>query len=316
MDRTLSSPLIDLKMPSPKIDAMVLCMDLSEEPSSFDQSSSMIKLNRNGSEVHISIEENLAQPLKIMASFDHQIFLNLAEGIKAQVILDVKPSCSLHVHLKSKTNLVLYFFLHENHQVPHNSRIDVDENAHLTIFDIGTFADQTDRSMEVFLAGEQARVVYFGLDQLNKNAKKTSKLTIYHRKPNTHSKQIFRGIYADAAQGTFFGKVIVDKQAFFCQAEQRYKSILLGKLAKAHVMPQLEINNSDIKASHGASIGELDHEALFYLCSRGLSKEDAKFLLIESLINDILHEINDLSLRHFLYCKLKKSIESSLGQGG
>ena len=123
-------------------------------------------------------------------------------------------------------------------------------------------------------------------------------LLIKHEADNTRSTQAFRGLYKDKASGSFFGKVDINEAAANSSAEQLYRAILLSEDAKAFVKPQLEINNRHIKASHGASIGRLDEETLFYLRSRGFSKAFAESILVTSLAAEVLDTMgtDELSL--------------------
>lgn len=183
----------------------------------------------------------------------------------------------------------------------------LNEHAHLSMFEISDYAATIKREITIDLNGKGAHVSYFALEHRSA-LQKSSLLTINHRAKETSSTQAFRGIYTGNACATFLGKVVVDKDAAESSATQLYKSVLLSNTVKAQVMPQLEISNSDIKASHGASIGELDDNALFYLRSRGLSLLNAKALLLSGMSNDILEHITEPSLR----LQLTQAMEQSL----
>ena len=161
--------------------------------------------------------------------------------------------------------------------------------------------------MDIELLAPDAEVSFLGLDQLAGSDVSTTKLHINHKTSNTKSSQAFRGIYAGSSLGSFEGKVSVAAHAENSSAQQLYKSILLSESARALVKPELEINNFNITASHGASIGQLDAEALFYLRSRGLSFEAAQKILVQSLSRDILQEIHPV-MREYLSAQVELSL--------
>jgi Fe-S cluster assembly scaffold protein SufB len=215
----------------------------------------------------------------------------------------------ININILDQVNLNIYILPQGPHELVLKAQVGA--KAKLELFEITTSFALISNKIEIELLKEEALVNYFALDLLYVNAKKNTQLTIYHRAPKTKSRQSFRGIYGHSSYGSFLGKVVVDKGAYQSCAFQLYKSVILGPKAKAHTMPQLEIYNNDISASHGASIGELDKTALFYLCSRGINLEDAKVLLIESLIQDILENIHEEIKKYFIESTKKAVILAS-----
>jgi Fe-S cluster assembly protein SufD len=126
---------------------------------------------------------------------------------------------------------------------------------------------------------------------------------IDHVSPHTRSEEFYKGIIDDRACATFNGKLIVRKHAIFSKAQQLNKNLLLSARAQVNSKPQLEILTDDIQCTHGASIGQLDKEALFYLRVRGLTTTEATHLLIQAFIQDILEQmplLSDLSLSRLI----------------
>lgn len=112
-----------------------------------------------------------------------------------------------------------------------------------------------------------------------------------HAKPNCMSNELYKGILDDDARGVFNGKIIVRKDAQKTNAYQSNKTILLSKTAKIDTKPQLEIFADDVKCSHGATVGQLDEEAEFYIRSRGVPQELAKSMLIRAFANDVIEKV-------------------------
>lgn len=260
----------------------------------------------------IVINETLTDPLVISMSVSKKCDVVVKSRVRAHVMLDLSASSELIFTLKENSSLSLYLLTNSSKPMAIITKANLAKSAHLRVFEFGLYDDKSHRSFHIELLGEAASVAYFGADQLHKDADKRSFLHIAHRAQNTESLQTFRGAYADSSASVFLGKVTVDKNAPKSSARQLYKTIILHDGAKAHVMPQLEINNNDIAASHGASIGELDENALFYLCSRGLSMSDAKTMLVKSLLEDILDQIDEPKIKNIFSPLVEKSIERSL----
>jgi Fe-S cluster assembly protein SufD len=114
---------------------------------------------------------------------------------------------------------------------------------------------------------------------------------IDHAKPHCTSHELYKGILDDQARGVFNGKIYVHQDAQKTDAKQTNRTLLLSEDAVINTKPQLEIFADDVKCTHGASIGQLAEEAIFYLRSRGIGKEDARSLLTFAFANDIIGRI-------------------------
>jgi len=114
-----------------------------------------------------------------------------------------------------------------------------------------------------------------------------------HAKPNGTSNQVVRSVLADTATGSFLGKIAVARDAQKTDAAQSVKSMLLDRRATANAKPELEIFADDVKCAHGATVGELDKQALFYMASRGLSPALAKKLMLQAFIADSFVSLDD-----------------------
>lgn len=115
---------------------------------------------------------------------------------------------------------------------------------------------------------------------------------VHHAKPHCTSDQLFKGILDGNSTGAFNGKILVDKYAVKTLAYQKNNNILLSRTARMNTKPQLEIYNDDVKCSHGATVGQLDTNALFYLRSRGIGYKEAMHLLMYAFANDVIGKIN------------------------
>jgi Fe-S cluster assembly protein SufD len=107
---------------------------------------------------------------------------------------------------------------------------------------------------------------------------------VRHAEPNATSRQTVRSVLAGKAIGTYLGKVAVDRDAQKTDAEQSVRAMLLDRTATANAKPELEIYADDVKCAHGAAVGELDANGLFYLQSRGLPPAEARKLMLQAFV--------------------------------
>ena len=116
--------------------------------------------------------------------------------------------------------------------------------------------------------------------------------TVRHAEPNATSRQTVRSVLGGKAMGSYLGKVAVARDAQHTDSEQSVKAILLERGATANAKPELEIYADDVKCAHGATVGELDANQLFYAAARGLPPATAKALLLEGFVGGLWDEID------------------------
>lgn len=143
-------------------------------------------------------------------------------------------------------------------------------------------------SLQINLNGKNAQLEVYTLDVLNGSAVSELEIEVAHKAENTESKILVRSILEDSAKFSFLGRIKIEKLAQKSVASLLNKNIMLSDKAKVKTEPELEILADDVKCSHGASIGGVDSQILFYLMSRGFDSDSAKSLIVQSLINDLL----------------------------
>lgn len=124
--------------------------------------------------------------------------------------------------------------------------------------------------------------------------------TLDHASPLCGSRELFKGILAGRARGVFLGRIIVREGAQRTDAKQSNPNLLLSDAALIQTRPQLEIYADDVKCTHGATVGQIDPEALFYLRSRGIGEPEARGLLIHAFASDVLRRVRVEPLRDAL----------------
>ena len=120
--------------------------------------------------------------------------------------------------------------------------------------------------------------------------------TVRHIGPNATSRQIVRAVAGGAATTTYLGQVAVAREGQKTDSSQSFKAILLNRGATANAKPELEIFADDVKCAHGAAIGELDKDALFYMTSRGVPKPQARGLLTRAFLSDALDGLDEAAV--------------------
>jgi Fe-S cluster assembly protein SufD len=124
-----------------------------------------------------------------------------------------------------------------------------------------------------------------------------------HAEPNATSNQVVRSVLADKATGSFLGKINVARHAQKTDAAQSVKAMLLDRGATANAKPELEIFADDVKCAHGATVGELDKQALFYMASRGINPAAAQKLMLQAFIADAFVSVGDDAVREAIESK-------------
>ena len=122
-----------------------------------------------------------------------------------------------------------------------------------------------------------------------------------HAEPNATSNQVVRAVQWGTATGNYLGRIDVARDAQKTDAAQDFKGLLLEKGASANAKPELEIYADDVKCAHGATVGQLDEMARYYMASRGFSPESAQRLLIRAFLADALVELDDEAARDTLF---------------
>jgi len=157
-------------------------------------------------------------------------------------------------------------------------------------------------NLEIKINGTQADAHMYGLSLGSARLHVDHHTFVNHKAENTTSNQLYKSIFSGKATGVFNGKILVDQVAQKTNAYQSSKNILLSNDAKVYAKPQLEIFADDVKCSHGATIGQLDEEPIFYLRSRGLDEATAKQMLVQAFASEILMKISN-NVLHSLFSK-------------
>jgi Fe-S cluster assembly protein SufD len=164
----------------------------------------------------------------------------------------------------------------------------------------------------VKMEGENASAEISGLYLMDRNQHIDNHVFVDHAVPRCHSNELFKGVLDDHASGVFNGHVLVRRDAQQTIAYQKNSNILLTDKATVDARPFLEIYADDVKCSHGATVGQLDANALFYIRSRGISEANARILLMYAFAAEIINKIDIPELRQRIDDMVKKRLRGEL----
>jgi Fe-S cluster assembly protein SufD len=165
-------------------------------------------------------------------------------------------------------------------------------------------------NVTVNLDGEYAEVHLNGLYALDNSDHADNHIVVNHNVPNCQSNQLYKGLLDGKSDGAFNGRIYVKKDAQKTNAFQSNKNILLSTDANVNSKPQLEIFADDVKCSHGSTTGQIDKQALFYLRSRGLNKEQARAMLNIAFAGEIISKVTIEPLSNWLLSTLGKQLHT------
>lgn len=155
-------------------------------------------------------------------------------------------------------------------------------------------------NLQFVLDGEGIESHMYGLYLLANDTLADNHTVVDHRKPNSFSNEMYKGIMDGSSKGVFNGKIYVRPNAQKTNAFQANRNILLTDKATVNTKPQLEIWADDVKCSHGCTTGQLDEEALFYLQARGISKETAQAMMLYAFAGEVLDNVKHPVIKEYL----------------
>jgi Fe-S cluster assembly protein SufD len=278
-----------------------------------DEKNSFISLNtafiHNGAYLYLPADTHIDTPIELLfISTDEQHFMpirNIIIAEKNSHAVIIEQYISLKETRSYFTNTVTECFLAAQSQLEHYKLIEESEKSthignlcvtqqkesQFSSYSLALKGGLVRSDTQVKLAQTHAQCQLKGLYTAQGKQHVDHQTVIDHMSPLTTSKEFYKGLVGDHARAVFNGKVIVRPQAIKSKAEQLNKNLLLSPTAEVNSKPQLEIFVDDIQCTHGASIGQLDETALFYLRARGLNETEARHTLINAFIHDILQQM-------------------------
>lgn len=239
----------------------------------------------------IVIEENArAEVLESYVGIEGISFCN---GVTEVVV--AKNGELVHVRLQDETEESFHLT---------NVSVEQEESSRYLSYNVNFGAHLARNEFNVNLKGENCETRLDGVSVGLTNQVVANHTRIDHALPNCNSFEVYKTVLGDEAKGVFNGKIFVYEDAQKTDAKQTNQTLLLSRTASIDTKPQLEIFADDVKCTHGATVGQIGDEAMFYLMSRGIPKEKAKAILVYAFAAEVLERIPDDGLRERLESRL------------
>ena len=191
---------------------------------------------------------------------------------------------------------------------------EADSNVHIN--DITLVGGTTRNTARVTLAGRGAHIDLCGMAIADKQQHVDNHTFIDHAVSDCTSHELYKYVLDDEATGAFAGKVLVREGAQHTDSQQTNRNLCLTRQARMYTQPQLEIYADDVKCSHGATVGQLNEDALFYMQQRGISFVEARQLLMRAFVGEVIDGVGLEALRDRLHHLVEKRFRGELGKCG
>ena len=166
--------------------------------------------------------------------------------------------------------------------------------------------------INIDMIGKESKFSLNGIYLGKNNQHNDITTSINHLNESTYSFQNIRGILDDKSIGVYQGGIFVDKIAQKTDGQQLSRTLMLSKLAESNSKPELRIYADDVSCSHGNTIGDLDNEQLFFLLSRGINEKDARDILLEAFLSEIVNDISQNEVQKLVNKSLNKWLENKV----
>lgn len=282
---------------------------------------SLVKLNaammNAGYVLSVPAGVTIDQPIEIIhcatdaveQALQTRLMVQLGEGAAATLLesfsgdnADYWTNAVMQIRLSEKASLTHYKIQNEGLNATHTSSvfIDADAESRYQGYNLQTGAAYGRAEHHVRVLGEEADIRIDGANMAKNGQILDTRTHVDHKVPNAVSDQIFRSVLAKKGKSAFQGKVTVALDAQKTLADQSCRALLLDRTAEANAKPELEIFADDVKCSHGATVGELDEKAFFYLTARGVDPDSARQILVEAFAADTLEHVTDDTMRDLI----------------
>jgi Fe-S cluster assembly protein SufD len=300
---------------------VLLTRDLNQNEN-FKEINPLVSLNNalTTSYIRVTVKENysLNKPL-IIYSITTKDLKSIAINLKTDIILEKNSSLKV-INLfddnseNNFINIVQNFDIAQdatlkNYKIDHKknsnikycyNNINLEKNSISENFIFSTGSKFIKNEINCNLNKEYSSAFINGILNLTKSQHHEIKTNINHLAENTKSYQLIKSVLNDNAKGIYQGKIYVDSKAQKTNGYQLSKALLLNENTEFDGKPELEIYADDVKCSHGATSGNLDEDAIFYLMSRGLSHQQSKELLINGFLLDAVEKITDEEIKDLI----------------
>ena len=223
---------------------------------------------------------------------------------------EFKTEETMDIVLEAGASAEFFIMQNEHNKAEHylNCNVEMAEGSSLRMVFISLHGGVIDNKLNVNLNGRHAECDLSGLYLTDSKQLMSNSIVLKHLVPDCHSTQLFKGILDDEGVTKFYGGIVVAQDAQHTEAFQANHNLLISDSAKAFSQPQLEIYADDVKCSHGATVGRLNEDELFYMRTRGIPVEEAKLLQQMAFAYEVLSHITNEELRERMQSLVEKRL--------
>lgn len=273
-------------------------------------------LVQDGIMIYIPKNVKLEKPLQLVNIFSSPIDLMairrllvvVEDNAEAQILVCDHTQDNEHRYLSSQ---VIEIFLGENARF---DIYDIEESSlstsrysclyanqsngsNLLVNGMTLIGGNTRNSYNIDISGANCETTLAGMAIGSGTQHTDNYSSVNHHAARCNSRQLFKYVLDDNSTGAFAGSILVSPEAPFTEAYQSNRNLLASTSARMHTKPQLEIYNDEVKCSHGATTGQLDSSALFYMRSRGISEKEARLMLMQAFMTEVIDTVRMEGLR-------------------
>ena len=255
---------------------------------------------------------------------NRRLLVVLEEGAQARLLVcdhamdDVNFLSTQVVEVFASENSVFDLYeLEETHNRTvriSNLYVNQEANSNVLLNGMTLHNGTTRNTTEVTLNGRGAEINLCGMAIADKNEHVDNHTFIDHKVSDCTSNELFKYVLDDQSVGAFAGKVLVREGAQHTSSQQTNRNLCATREARMYTQPQLEIYADDVKCSHGATVGQLDEKALFYMRQRGISLKEARLLLMFAFVNEVIDTIRLDALKDRLHLLVEKRFRGELNK--
>jgi len=183
--------------------------------------------------------------------------------------------------------------------------VKLERNSTFNLFDLIFGGKLVNSGVNVKLNGENSRFKHFTVFIGNKEQKFDFDVNAFHNAPYTYSNMLTKGVLNDKSKSFYRGLIKINKNAANSNGYQRQDAILLTENAESNSIPKLEINNNEVRCTHGSSVSQIDEDKTFYIMSRGLDEKETKIALVKGFLQEIIDKVNFGELDRLISEKIK-----------
>jgi Fe-S cluster assembly protein SufD len=296
----------------------------------------MVALNtsfaRDGYILHVPKNVQVTQPIQIinLLQSDSDTYVTqrnlivVEPGAEVTLIL-CDHTLNLHNYLSNSVteifvgeNAVINYYTvqnqHNNSTAINSVFVKQESNSQANTNTITLHGGLVRNNLKVILNGENGEANVYGMTFLDRKQHADNFIQMVHAMPHCQSNQLYKNVLDDESSGAFSGRINVKRDAQKTNAYQRNNNLLLTDKAMMQTKPQLIIEADDVKCSHGATIGQIDEEALFYLRSRGIEEKQARLMMMNAFSYEVVQNIKVEPLRDRINDLIEKRLRGDVAR--